>query len=108
MNDTHPPLVRQLARTGKAIAALIVCAAAYMVGILSGDQGLTDVTTVQWLGLIVFLGAAYGITWVTPNAGVVPAERVVAEIAPAAGVVVAGPASAETNGTPVNVTPKLL
>ena len=54
-------------RTAKALVALLVCAAAYLVGILSGDQGLGDVTTVQWLGLLVFMGGAYGITYAVPN-----------------------------------------
>lgn len=58
------PVVRS---TAKALVALVVCAAAYLVGILSGDQNLTDVRTVQWLGLIVFMGGAYGITYAIPN-----------------------------------------
>ncbi len=51
----------------KAIAAMLVCAAAYLVGILAGDQSLGDVTTVQWLGLVVFMGGAYGITYGLPK-----------------------------------------
>lgn len=51
----------------KALAAMVVCAAAYLVGILSGEQGLGDVTTVQWLGLVVFMGGAYGITYALPK-----------------------------------------
>lgn len=51
----------------KAVAAMVVCAAAYLTGILSGDQGLGDVTTVQWLGLVVFMGGAYGITYALPK-----------------------------------------
>lgn len=50
----------------KALAAAVVGAAAYLVGVLSGDDTLTDVTTVQWLGLVVFLGAGFGITWAAP------------------------------------------
>ena len=57
----------KIAPYAKAVASLIVCAAAYLVGILSGDQGLGDVTTVQWLGLVVFVGAAFGITYGVPN-----------------------------------------
>ena len=60
-------LLPALRSTAKAVAALAVCAAAYLVGILSGDQALSDVTTVQWLGLVVFMGGAYGITWAVPN-----------------------------------------
>lgn len=51
----------------KAVASGVVCAAAYLIGILSGDQGLGDVTFVQWLGLVAFIGAAYGITYRVPN-----------------------------------------
>lgn len=51
----------------KAVVAMLVCAAAYLVGILSGDQSLGDVTTVQWLGLVVFMGGAYGITYAVPK-----------------------------------------
>ena len=56
-----------LRKTAKAGVALVVCAAAYLVGILSGNQTLADVTTVQWLGLVVFMGGAYGITYAVPN-----------------------------------------
>ena len=55
-------------RTAKAVAALIVCAAAYLVGVVPAEGGLGDVSTVQWLGLIVFAGGAYGITYRVPNA----------------------------------------
>lgn len=51
----------------KAVLAAVVCAAAYLTGILAGDQGLGDVTTVQWLGLVVFMGGAYGITYAVPK-----------------------------------------
>lgn len=56
-----------LLTAAKAVAAMVVCAAAYLVGILSGDQGLDDVTTAQWLGLVVFMGSAYGITYALPK-----------------------------------------
>lgn len=56
-----------LTTAAKAVASMLVCAAAYLVGILSGDQGLGDVTTVQWLGLVVFMGSAYGITYALPK-----------------------------------------
>lgn len=51
----------------KAVAAMIVCAAAYLTGVLAGDQTLADVTTAQWLGLVVFMGSAYGITYALPK-----------------------------------------
>lgn len=61
------PYLLYLAKVAKAIAAALVCAAAYLVGVLSEDETLGDLTTVQWLGLVVFLGGAYGITWAVPN-----------------------------------------
>lgn len=51
----------------KAVAAAVVCAAAYLTGIVQGDSTLGDVTTGQWLGLVVFVGAAYGITYQVPK-----------------------------------------
>lgn len=51
----------------KAVASGVVAAAAYLFGVLSGDQTLADVTTVQWIGLVLFVGAAYGITYRVPN-----------------------------------------
>lgn len=55
----------------KAFAAGLSAAAVYMVGILSADATLGDVTLVQWLGLIPVVAATYGITWTVPNT---PAE----------------------------------
>lgn len=49
-------------------ASVVVTGAAYLVGVLPADGGLGDVTTVQWLGLIVFEGAAFGITQTARNA----------------------------------------
>lgn len=45
-----------------AVASMVVTAAAYLIGALPADATLGDVTTVQWLGLIVAEGAAFGIT----------------------------------------------
>ena len=54
-------------RTAKAVAASIVSLAAYLVGVVPAEGGLGDVSTVQWLGAIVFLGGAYGITYGVSN-----------------------------------------
>lgn len=51
----------------KAVGSAGVCAAAYLTGVLQGEDTLADVTTVQWLGLVVFVGAAYGITYRLPK-----------------------------------------
>lgn len=59
-----------IAPYAKAVVSLVVCAAAYLVGILTGDQSLGDLTTVQWLGLVVFLGASFGVTYGVPNRAV--------------------------------------
>lgn len=58
------PTVRS---TAKALVALVVCAAAYLFGIVSGDTRIQDLTQGQWLGLILFMGSAYGITYAVPN-----------------------------------------
>lgn len=55
------------ARTAKAVASALVAAAGYLVGVIPATGGFGDVTTVQWLGLVVFLGGAYGITYRVPN-----------------------------------------
>ena len=53
--------------TAKAVASSIVCLAAYLVGVVPAQGGLGDVTVPQWLGAIVFLGGAYGITYGVSN-----------------------------------------
>jgi hypothetical protein len=59
----------------KAFVALIVTAAAYLVGILGQEDDLGDLSFVQWLGLVIFMGAAYGITAAVPNKGYVSVEE---------------------------------
>lgn len=58
-----------LRTTAKACVALVITAAAYLVGILGAEQNLSDVSFVQWLGLILFMGGAYGITYQVKNEG---------------------------------------
>ena len=55
-------------QTAKAVAAACVALAAYLVGVVPAQGGFGDVTTVQWLGAVVFLGGAYGITYRVSNA----------------------------------------
>lgn len=55
-------LVREVRPYGLAAASMIVTAAAYFIGVIPADGGFGDVTTVQWLGLVVAEGAAFGIT----------------------------------------------
>lgn len=55
------------ARAAKAIAAGVVSLAAYLVGVVPASGGFGDVSVVQWLGAVVFLGGAYGITYRVPN-----------------------------------------
>ena len=54
-------------RTAKAVAAGVVSLAAYLTGVIPSEGGFGDVSTVQWLGAVVFLGAAYGITYQVSN-----------------------------------------
>lgn len=54
--------------TAKAVASAVVTLAAYLVGVIPAEGGLGDVSVVQWLGAVVFLGASYGLTYRVPNA----------------------------------------
>lgn len=51
----------------KAFAAALVTAAAYLIGVIPAEGGFGDVGTVQWLGLVVALGAGFGVTYAVPN-----------------------------------------
>jgi hypothetical protein len=53
--------------TAKAVVSAAVVAAAYLVGVIPAEGSFGDVSTVQWLGLVVFMGGAYGITYATPD-----------------------------------------
>lgn len=45
-----------------ALVAAVVVAASYLIGVIPADGGFGDVTVVQWLGLVVFMGGAFGVT----------------------------------------------
>lgn len=51
----------------KAIASGIVSLAAYLMGVIPAEGSFGDVSTVQWLGALVALGASYGIVHRTSN-----------------------------------------
>ena len=60
--------IRETIRTtAKAVVSATVVAAAYLVGVIPAEGGFGDVSTVQWVGLVVFVGGAYGITYRVPN-----------------------------------------
>lgn len=63
MNPSYVDLIKS---TAKAVAASLVVAAAYLVGVVPATGGFGDVTVVQWLGLVVFMGGAFGITYAVP------------------------------------------
>ena len=46
----------------RAAAQVVVTACAYLIGVIPAAGGFADVTVVQWLGLVVFVGASFGIT----------------------------------------------
>ena len=48
--------------TLRAAASGVLALAAYLYGVLPSGAGLGDVTFVQWLGAVLFIGASYGIT----------------------------------------------
>lgn len=45
-----------------ATAAAAVTACAYLQSVVTGSETLASVTTNEWLGLPVFVGAAFGLT----------------------------------------------
>jgi len=51
----------------KAAGAAVVCAAGYLANVIP-DGGVGDMSQKQWLGLVVFMGAAYDITFFVPYA----------------------------------------
>lgn len=56
-----------LSDQAKAILAGPLAVVAYFAGIIPETGGFTDLTTVQWLGAILVLGGAYGITYAVPD-----------------------------------------
>jgi hypothetical protein len=77
--------------------------------ILAGGAVLGDVVGPQTAGLFVLIVAALqGATRFYEQSQVTANTEVVAQLAPSGFGVVAGPASLEPNGTPLNVAPKLL
>ena len=59
--------MRFVRRNAKAILAGIGATAAYLAGVLSGNEGLGTVTTQEWLTGVAFVIGTYGITWRVPN-----------------------------------------
>ena len=51
----------------KAVVSAVVTLAAYLVGVIPAEGSFGDVSLVQWLGGVVFLGASYGLTAATYN-----------------------------------------
>ena len=59
----------------KAAASALVCAAAYLVGVVPAEGGVQDVSQLQWLGLVVFMGGAYGIVFHLPYVSTKPTDE---------------------------------
>lgn len=78
------------------LLTLVVGACVFLVGALPADGDLGDVTFVQWLLLVVFLGGLMGIT-IAPT----PDPAVVARV-DRSGVVLAGEAARYETGTTVS------
>ena len=51
----------------KAIAAGLGAGCAYLIGVIPAEGGFGDVSTVQWLGLVIAVLGVYGVTWAVPN-----------------------------------------
>lgn len=56
-----------LATIAKALAGAVVAGAGYLMGVLPEQATLADVTTVQWLGLMVSVLGTFGIVYAIPN-----------------------------------------
>lgn len=66
--------MKKVAQVAKAVASGAVAVAAYLAGVVPAEGGFGDVTLAQWLGSVVVLGAAYGITYRVPNRAKVPTD----------------------------------
>lgn len=53
--------------TAKAVASALVVAAVYLIGVIPATGGFGDVSVKDWLGLVVSIGAAYGVTYAAPK-----------------------------------------
>lgn len=60
-------MVNHLAKAAKAIASGVMAGAAYLAGVLVGDETLTAVTTQEWLLGLVFVLGGYGVTYRVRN-----------------------------------------
>ncbi len=60
-------MMERLHPIAKALIAAAAAGASYLIGIMSGDMTFSDVTLVQWLGLIPVIASTFGITWRVPN-----------------------------------------
>lgn len=60
-----------IASQAKAILAGVGALAGYLIGVLDptalGADAFATVTTTQWVGAVLSVLAAYGITWSVPN-----------------------------------------
>ena len=65
------PAIDYIKGAFKAFAAGIVAGATYLMGVIGGDDTVSEafnsMTAMQWLGLTISILAAYGIVYRTPN-----------------------------------------
>ena len=83
------------------VLTVVVTLAAYLFGVVPAEGGLSDVSTQQWLGAIVFVGAAFGLNKVSRDHD----PTVVATQEAPGEPIIAGPASRITTG--VELAPTL-
>lgn len=60
-------MLQKVKWTAKAVASGVVAAIMFLLGVIGEHGHLSDVTTYQWLELVVYVLAAYGITFSVPN-----------------------------------------
>lgn len=51
----------------KALAAALAAGIAALLLVITGNEGLTDVTTAEWLIVILSILGSFGVTWAVPN-----------------------------------------
>lgn len=56
----------------KAIASAIVTGAFILTSYVQGEETLGDVTTNEWLFVVIGVGAAFGVTYIIPNKSTPP------------------------------------
>ena len=61
-----PAFVAYARKAFAATAVAVVGVAIYLTTVITGSEGLGDVTPAEWIGAVVYIGATFGVTFATP------------------------------------------